>query len=411
VEIASSIDTTVFNDEYKIVVYDFYTKFYLDMAQSIGVEPYYSDYLEKSISYNQKIIQKLGNNNPRSKPYIVNIYRCQHRYAEAISSIQDQIQDKNMPNRIQTLNIGGLGYFYLMKGDTTRAIPYLCQAAINDIKSVNKETPALRMLADILYKQGDIERAYNYAKLAMDDAQSFNARQRKIEVGDVLPIIEDTRFDIINNQKNKLLNYAILVTVLCFLILTAALIILKQIQKLRNARKFIEKQNFDLQTINRKLLETNHIKEAYIGNFFSNNSAYIDKIESIYKLVNRKIVSRQFDDLFSMFKNTEIIKERNSLYTSFDQTFLKLFPDFVNQYNLLFNERDRIQWSSGEDLCPELRIFALFRLGVTSNSQIAKFLNYSVNTIHTYKTKAKNRSFINNELFEEEIMKIETIMN
>ena len=403
-EIANSIDTTAFTLNH----YSFYTKFYLDMAHSIGVEPYLDNYLQLSIGYNEKIINILGAGNPYSSPYIVNIYRCREQYPEAIAAIKQQLSDSKMEERSRTLNLGGLGYFYLMDGDTAKAIPYLCQAAINDIQSVNKETPALRMLAGILYKQGDIERAYTYAKLALDDANFFNARHRKIEVGDVLPIIDEIRFNIINRQKNQLLKYSILSSILLVLLVAAIIIIMQQMRKLRVARKFIERQNEDLHQINSQLKETSRIKDAYIGNFFSVNSSFIDKIEALYKLVIRKITSRQIDDLLLMLKKTDIKKERESLYVSFDNTFLKLFPDFVDQYNLLFNENDRIAWSDGEALTAEMRIFALIRLGVASSERIAKFLDYSVNTIHTYKTKAKNRSALNNEIFEIEIMKIES---
>ena len=60
-------------------------------------------------------------------------------------------------------------------------------------------------------------------------------------------------------------------------------------------------------------------------------------------------------------------------------------------------------------LTPEMRIFALIRLGINESSNIANFLNYSVNTVNTYKTKTKNKSIIPNEQFEQKIMEIESV--
>jgi Response regulator containing a CheY-like receiver domain and an HTH DNA-binding domain len=57
-------------------------------------------------------------------------------------------------------------------------------------------------------------------------------------------------------------------------------------------------------------------------------------------------------------------------------------------------------------LTPEIRIFALIRLGISNNESIAKFLNLSLSTIKNYKTKVKNRSNVPNELFEQKIMEI-----
>jgi DNA-binding CsgD family transcriptional regulator len=53
-----------------------------------------------------------------------------------------------------------------------------------------------------------------------------------------------------------------------------------------------------------------------------------------------------------------------------------------------------------------LRIFALIRLGIHDSEKIAKILDYSVNTIYTYKTKIKNKAKVPNEEFENEVMKI-----
>jgi DNA-binding NarL/FixJ family response regulator len=61
-------------------------------------------------------------------------------------------------------------------------------------------------------------------------------------------------------------------------------------------------------------------------------------------------------------------------------------------------------------MTPELRIFALIRLGVTDSSKIAKFLRYSVNTVYTYRTKVKNKSIIDRSEFETRIMEIGNLM-
>ena len=94
------------------------------------------------------------------------------------------------------------------------------------------------------------------------------------------------------------------------------------------------------------------------------------------------------------------------MYTDFDETFLKLFPNFVENYNLLFAPEDRTIPKTEMSLTSEMRIFALIRLGITKPENIAKFLNYSVNTINTYKTRIKNKSSVPNDLFETKIMEI-----
>jgi DNA-binding NarL/FixJ family response regulator len=94
------------------------------------------------------------------------------------------------------------------------------------------------------------------------------------------------------------------------------------------------------------------------------------------------------------------------MYEAFDETFLKLFPNFVERYNELFEEAERKLPPKKNALTSEMRIFALIRLGISESERIARFLDYSVHTVNTYKTRIKNRSFVDNEQFEAEIMKI-----
>ena len=68
-------------------------------------------------------------------------------------------------------------------------------------------------------------------------------------------------------------------------------------------------------------------------------------------------------------------------------------------------EPDRLL-KEGELLSTDLRIFALMRLGITHNEVIAQVLDYSVNTIYSYKTKVKNRSNLDNDKFLEAVMAI-----
>jgi len=200
-DIIRSIDSTKLEINQKIFLYSIYAKMNLDMANSVINEPYFSNYNKKSIEYSRAIIKLLGKDNPDAMPHWANIYRCRQNYRKAIEALDAYLQTKELDERSRTLCAGGLGQFYMQIGDTAKAISYLSYTAISDIQAVTKETPSLSLLAGIMYKQGDIKRAYKYARLALDDANFYNARHRKIEVGDVLPIIEASRYETIQNKK------------------------------------------------------------------------------------------------------------------------------------------------------------------------------------------------------------------
>ena len=164
-----------------------------------------------------------------------------------------------------------------------------------------------------------------------------------------------------------------------------------------------------LSDANYKLSEANKIKEEYIGFFFNADSESFAKIEKFKKSLEQKIAYRKWDDIIALVNNTNFKKDREELLQNFDKVFLKLFPDFIERFNDLFPAEDKIQLKDQEFLNTDLRIFALIRMGIHENEKIARILEYSVNTINTYKTRIKNRSLVPNEEFEHRIMEIKTV--
>ena len=428
-EISSTINPTKLNINGQAGLYWFLSTLNGNMSFSTA-EPYQSEYKIKSLDYCKKSMSLM---NPKSSNYLLAKARqCQlnGNNSEAINIIEQYLLTCNHDLHNHAIFTSTLANLYLNQKDTTKAILNLVSAAIADIEIATKETAAIRQLAELLYKQGDIQRAYSYATIALDDANYYNARQRKIEVGQILPIIEAGRFDIIKQQNNKLLIYSGLISTLFILFLVSTFIILKQKKRLNSARLQIlqqnadllqsneqltevqikiSKQNIDLLRFNEKLKEAQRIKEEYIGYFFSNNSIYLDKIEEYRKMVARKIRNHQFEELARFSVSSNLRKEREDMFALFDEIFIRLFPDFVSRYNQLFKEEDQVKINSDGRLNAEIRIFALIRLGINESNRIATFLDFSLSTVKNYKTKAKNRSVIPNELFEQEIMQIESV--
>lgn len=389
--------------------YSIKSRLFYDLADYSQNSTFYPQYIEQGGLYTDSLLQVLPELSAEYHYAIAQRQMKQQQYEEALQAFTNLQRRTDIDMHTRAIVTSCLGWIYLSKNQIDEGIYYLAEAAINDIRAGVKETTALCTLARLLYQKGDINRAVTYVHRALEDANFYNARHRKIEVGALLPIIEQERFDIVEGQRNTLFAFVSLITVLCILLLAATFIIRKQMKKLRDARNLIEKRNKELQNTNLQLSEANNIKDEYIGSTFYINAEHINKMENLYKLVNRKITAKQYDDLKQMFNLNQLNKERESMYTDFDETFLKLFPDFVTSYNLLFEPEERIMPKTEKSLTSEMRIFALIRLGITKPENIAKFLNYSVNTINTYKTRVKNKSFIPNDLFESKIMEIGAI--
>ena len=101
--------------------------------------------------------------------------------------------------------------------------------------------------------------------------------------------------------------------------------------------------------------------------------------------------------------------EQDELFRNFDEIFLNLYPTFIEDFNALLVETERITPKSGDLLNKELRIYALIRLGITDSVKIASFLRCSLSTVYNYRTRMRNRAAASRDDFEKTVMKIGSI--
>lgn len=319
---------------------------------------------------------------------------------------------------------------YRSLGNKEKEKEYLTISALSDLKCGVKEYISLRELAALLYKEGDVARAYAYMKKAMEDAAFCNARLRTIEVSQVLPIINEAYRLQTERQRRQMAVSLLSISVLALFLVVLALYLRRQMSRLAQAKQELGKVNEqlrllneELQDVNRQLsdsngrlretndnlAEVNYIKEAYIGRFLDLCSMYIGKLDTYRRSLNKKAMNGQTEELFKELKSTRFVDdELVEFYTNFDTAFLHLFPDFVTAFNALLVEGEEVVLKPGELLNTELRIFALIRLGITDSNKIAQFLRYSLKTIYNYRTKMRNKAKGVRDDFEEEVMRIGT---
>jgi len=303
-----------------------------------------------------------------------------------------------------------LSGIYSEQNNMQEAKKLLIRAAIADIQASTKETSATLDLAKLLFHHGDdIKNAFTCVEKANKDAIFYGARQRKIQVGTLMPLIEAQKISNVEQQKNSLMIYGIVVTLLLILLIILAITVYRQINKLKAAKKIITSAHEHLQNTNIKLSEANSIKEKYIAFFFDFYSKFYNKIERFAVQVEEKARDRKLDEIKFLINNIHLKKEKEALLLNFDKIFLSLFPGFVEGFNALLRPEEAIKLKEGELLNPDLRIFALIRMGIHDTDKIADILEYSVNTIYAYKAKIKNKAIVNKDEFEREVMKIKAI--
>lgn len=285
-------------------------------------------------------------------------------------------------------------------------IIFLALAAINDIRSSTKETLAIFLLGQELFKLNRTDDAYIMMQHAVKNARFYGARSREVQIESILPLIAGKFIDEKQHEKDKLLIGFLIFLIVAVVLFFLLVIYRKQIRRIKADELTIKKKNSELKNINSKLWESSRIKEEFIGLFFNTCSSYIETLDKVKRRAQHNIKLGKYNDANSVLENIKVEKEKDQLYDTLDTVFLTLFPNFINSFNALLKQEDQIWPKPGEMLTATLRIFALIRLGVSELETIAKILDYSVSTVYTYKNRVKVKALVAAEDFERKIMEI-----
>lgn len=348
-------------------------------------------------------------------------YNVRNEYDKAIRLLTDYLALQKDYEHDVAICAYTLSESYRLKGDKEKEKEYLIVSAMADMKTAVREYISLRKLAVLLYQEGDIERAYSYVKICMEDAAACNARLRKLEILEIFPIINDAYQQKTEKQQEQMKWALVSISLLSLFLLLAIFYVYKQMKKVAAARrevidanKRLKELNDELHLSNAQLKEANHsiaensyLKEEYIGRYMDQCSVYLEKMDNYRRSLGKIAATGNVEELYKNIKSSKFIEgELKEFYTNFDNTFLQLFPTFVEDFNALLADDEQISLKAGERMNTELRIFELIRLGITDSVKIAQFLRYSVTTIYNYRTKVRNKAAGDRDLLEQEVMTI-----
>lgn len=308
--------------------------------------------------------------------------------------------DVTKPNSHEYAEAAFFYQFYLKDQDSK--IEWLAKSSIADVMCATNDYASLNSLCNLLFEHGDIDRAFRYsADHCMPDAISFNGKLRPWQVAHFFPEIEKAYSHKAAHQQRML--WVMLVVIASFVVILAVLLL------------FIRKRQHELLVINRKLTtlnaelqEANKVKQEYIALFLSILSDNINTSRQyknhVLKYLRRGNDKYLVDEIEAL---PPIDADIDGFYKMFDKTFLNLYPNFVEQFNALLAPGEAIAPKGNDSLTPELRIFALVKLGISDSSKIASLLHYSANTIYNYRAKIKNKAKGNRDKFENYVKEIE----
>ena len=286
-------------------------------------------------------------------------------------------------------------------GDYIGHLCWLTRSAIADVRSGVTDNGSSWTLANTMFHQGSLDRALLYINYSMNNAGFFNAQLRHLQISPLGNLINQSY-----SQKMKKMSDRLAWTVgglICLLVVVLLLFLftihqIKKLNYMNKKQKELNEQlsalNAELTTLNKSLKESNHVKELFICQYLEVYSEYIRRMSKLARKAGMK-------DAEELMKN-----EMAQFYNRFDNTFISIYPKFIEEFNDLLKQEEQIIPKSDELLTTELRIFALIRLGISSSVKIAELLCYSVNTIYNYRAKVKNSSLGDRENFEERVKEL-----
>ena len=404
------IDTASLSPElktdYLLTLYDFS----MDLAGNSGMVERLN--IADAASFRPALYERLPRDSESWRSILRDDFFAQGRYAQA-DSVGHLLLASTKPDE----HAYAIYAFYLSdiadrEGSSADRLTWLVRSAESDLINAVKDYASLTMVAQSILPV-DIDRSFQYLRIAQEDALFYNAKLRPWQISRFLIQVQDA-YSSRQVRMRRFADWAsILLAVLVIALSVISWFYVSRSRKLSQLQKQLEESNAQLMAVNealngfnRQISSSDRMKESFIISFLESfsNQIHLFRTEDnrIRNLVKRGRTDQLLKDA-GLSERAE--KAREDFYKTFDTTFLAMYPAFVEQFNQLLREEARVTPPKGR-LNTELRIFALIRLGVDDSRRIATMLDYSPSTIYNYKVSAKNNAIGDRDSFEERVKKI-----
>ena len=418
----SQIDTTLLNTDQLILYYRTQTNLLIYQAEYMQGTQYADECIQRLIDLRRATVNlDVPQDNVNYLLTVAENLADKGQWQQAIGLLSRLMSQYKSGERLYSVITSTMSFFYSQIGDEDKQMQYLIKSAESDLEGCIRENTSLRTIADRLFDEGDIDRAYRYMRVAVDDANFYGTRLRNIQSSHIVPkILNAYQTKQERNHRNMMWLLAAISLIALLLVVGVVAIyqLLKRYRRLNEQKKQINEQ---LQQVNQQLgvtveqlresngllQEREQLKEQYIARFLTLSSRFIDRGEEQRKALYRLHRDRKTEELARELKSTAFGNENAQLfYENFDNAFLNIYPNFVDEVNKLLREDGRIEVKAGKRLTTESRVLALIRIGITDNQSIADILRASLTTIYTYRSKLKARA-ISKDDFETRVKAID----
>ena len=342
----------------------------------------------------------------KGTPYMATMFkvkhlRYEHRDDEALALLRT-IPAAEIDDASKATYYMHFSSLYYSKGDYIKCRDYALLAASYDLRTGMRDYFSLYLLSQMLFREGDWNRASRYMNIAIEDALAYNyplGLRRSARAA----VIMDNAIKRIN-RKNEMLMWGGILVVSLFLALALLLLYLnrRMLHKVTLANHRYEQSQEALRSVSA-------IKDRMLGEYMEQASKYIYKVDENKSHYRKVLKDEGPEALMSLFRQPGFAdSEYPNFWNHFDIIFLSIFPDFVPRVNRLMLEGHAFVPESPGTLTTQLRILALIRLGISESERIANILHISKGTVYTYRSVMRSVALVP-ETFEEDIMAISDV--
>ena len=418
----SQIDTTRLSPGQLVVYHRTLTDLLIYQAEYMQGTQYAEEYVQQLVRVRRAAIAvNVPHDNINYQITQAECFSDDNQPQRAIELLSKLMDNYRSGERMYSIITSTMSFYYSQLGDKEHQMEYLIKSAESDLEGCIRENTSLRAIADRLFDEGDIDRAYRYMRVAVDDANFYGTRLRNIQASRIVPKILSAYQTKQEQGHRKMMWLLGIISVIALLLVCGVIAIYQLLKRYRRLNEQKKAINEELRHVNAQLGETveelhdangllqerEQLKEQYIARFMALSSKFIDRGEEQRKALYRLYRDRKTEDLARELKSTNFGNENARLfYEDFDNAFLNIYPTFVDEVNKLLQEDGKIEVKQGKRLTTESRVLALIRIGITDNQSIAAILRASLTTIYTYRSKLKARA-IDKDTFENDVKAID----
>ncbi len=418
----NQIDTTRLSPGQLVVYHRTLTDLLIYQAEYMQGTQYAEEYVQQLVRVRRAAIAiNVPHDNINYQITQAECFSDDNQPQRAIELLSKLMENYPSGERMYSIITSTMSFYYSQLGDKEHQMEYLIKSAESDLEGCIRENTSLRAIADRLFDEGDIDRAYRYMRVAVDDANFYGTRLRNIQASRIVPKILSAYQTKQEQGHRKMMWLLGIISVIALLLVGGVIAIYQLFKRYRRLNEQKKAINEELRHVNAQLGETveelheangllqerEQLKEQYIARFMALSSKFIDRGEEQRKALYRLYRDHKTEDLARELKSTNFGNENARLfYEDFDNAFLNIYPTFVDEVNKLLQEDGKIEVKQGKRLTTESRVLALIRIGITDNQSIAAILRASLTTIYTYRSKLKARA-IDKDTFENDVKAID----